>query len=85
MLFLPIVIWLFCKYNNNINGLKPFMESALFFFFFKLLADNNIYKLTIMKIRDSFLNPVFSIYIKNMDSAIFPISRQLYKIHLHKR
>jgi hypothetical protein len=34
MLFLPMVIWLFCKYKNNLKGLKPFMESALIFFLF---------------------------------------------------
>ena len=38
-----MVIWLFCKYKNNLKGLKPFMESALIFFFFKLLADSNNY------------------------------------------
>ena len=34
MLFLLMVIWLFCKYKNNLKGLKPFMESALIFFLF---------------------------------------------------
>ena len=34
ILFLLTVIYFFCIYKNNPKGLKPFMESALFFSFF---------------------------------------------------